>query len=313
MRADLLHVVTAVANPMRWQSRIRLYRDFARHMLESGVKLTVVECAFGERPHELGDDPHITHIPVRASARALVWNKEALLNIGIARLPADARYIATLDADIAFSRADWASETVHALQHYHVVQPWSDCYDLGPNGDHMAVHRAFCRLVHEGKPIVQGPRCGPGTGYQFGHPGYAWAWTRQSLDWVGGLIETAAIGSADHHMSLALIGRVADSVPADIPRAYAAPLAQWQERAMRHIAGNIGYVPGTIRHFWHGPKAKRAYVERWSILTKYGFDPATDLKRNGGGVLELAANKPGLRDDIDRYFRSRDEDSNTMS
>ena len=52
MRADLLHVVTAVANPMRWQSRIRLYRDFAARMLDSGVRLTVVECAFGERPHE---------------------------------------------------------------------------------------------------------------------------------------------------------------------------------------------------------------------------------------------------------------------
>jgi hypothetical protein len=29
-------------------------------------------------------------------------------------------------------------------------------------------------------------------------------------------------------------------------------------------------------------------------------------------VLELAGNKPQLRSDIDRYFRARDEDSNSL-
>ena len=36
MHASALHVVTAVANPLRWQSRMRLYRDFEQHMLASG-------------------------------------------------------------------------------------------------------------------------------------------------------------------------------------------------------------------------------------------------------------------------------------
>ena len=31
-----------------------------------------------------------------------------------------------------FRRDDWAMATLHALQHYDVVQPWSDAYDLGP-------------------------------------------------------------------------------------------------------------------------------------------------------------------------------------
>jgi hypothetical protein len=308
MRADLLHVIAAVANPIRWNSRIRLARDFIAHMLDSGVHVTIVECAYGDRPFDLAEVAGINHVGVRA--KTLLWNKECLLNLGMARTPA-AKYLAFLDADIRFRKPDWAAETVHALQQYDVVQPWSDCYDLGPDDDHLHVHRSFCRLWADGRPIVQGPNAL--DGYQFGHPGYAWAFTRQALDWLGGLIETASLGAADHHMALALIGRVTDSIPGTISANYKKPMLQWQARAMRHIAGNISYVPGTIEHFWHGAKERRAYVDRWSILTGNGFDPETDLKRNSFGVFELAGNKPKLRRDIDAYFRSRNEDSTTLN
>ena len=300
---DTLDVVTAIANPIRWQSRARLYRQFEEQMLDSGVRLTVVECAYGDRPFELAENPHITHVPVRA--RSLLWIKENLLNIGLGRLKQDWHYGAWIDADIIFRRANWATETVHALQQYDVVQPWSDCYDLGPNDEHLHVHRSFCRLAHEGAPVVS-------SGYAFAHPGYAWAATRRALTLLGGLIETAALGAADHHMALALVDRVRDSVPGGISDGYMHPLLRWQDRARQHIAGNIGYVPGTIEHTWHGAKDKRAYVDRWTALTRNDFDPGPDLLRNTWGVLELAGNKPQLRLDIDRYFRARDEDSNSL-
>lgn len=303
MRADLLHVVTAIANPLRWRSRIRLFRDFAAHMLDSGVRLTVVECAYGDRAHELADTPHATHVPVRA--RTLVWTKENLLNIGIAHLPEDWKYAAWIDADIAFRRPDWATDTVHALQTYDVVQPWTQCYDLGPNDEHVALHRSFARVWQDGGDV--------GGGYGvFAHPGYAWAATRQALDHLGGLIDTAALGAADHHMALALVGQLDRSLPGGISPAYAAPLRRWQNRAMRHIAGNLGCVPGSIEHGWHGQKRHRRYVERWDVLTAHAFDPDEDLKRNTWGVLELAGNKPALARDMERYFRQRHEDSNVL-
>lgn len=301
-----LHVVTAVANPIRWESRLRLYRQFERKMLDAGVKLTVVECAYGERPHELACRPHINHVPVRS--KSLVWNKENLLNLGLARLPDDWKYVAWIDADVAFRKPGWAGETVHALQQYDVIQPWSDCYDLGPDDEHLAVHRSFCRQVMDGKPIGASDV----GGHQFPHPGFAWAATRRALTLVGGLIESAALGAGDHHMALALVGRVHESVPWGMTEGYLRPLRRWQDRALHHIGQNIGYLPGTIEHGWHGPKDKRAYVDRWTILTRNGFDPDADLMRNTWGVLELAGNKPALRRDIDRYFRSRDEDSNSV-
>lgn len=309
MRPDLLHVVTAVSNPLRWKSRTDLYRKFEQHMLASGVNLTTVECAYGDRPFELGGTAGVNHVGVRA--QTMVWTKENLINLGIARLPQDWKYVAWIDADVEFRSAAWASETVHALQLYNVVQPWGEAYDLGPHDDHIAVHRSFAKLVATGKPVVQGPNA-LANGYEFGHPGYAWAATRQSIEFVGGLVETAALGAADHHMALAMIGKVSDSIPGNLTDGYKRPLLQWQDRAMQHINGNIGYVPGTIEHGFHGSKEKRAYVDRWSILANNQFDPSTDLKRNVWGVLELAGNKPKLRRDIDAYYRSRDEDANTL-
>src|SRR5271163_3523117 len=122
MNPSFLHVVTCVSNPMRWRSRIELYRDFEKHMVESGVHLTVVECALGERPFELCGNPLIDFVGVRHST--LTFNKECLLNIGIqdtVRRHPDAQYIALLDADIRFRNLDWATNTVHALQRFEVV------------------------------------------------------------------------------------------------------------------------------------------------------------------------------------------------
>ena len=303
MHAHMLDVVSVIANPIGWKSRLRLYDTFEQHMLDSGVRLTTVECAYGERGFELAGRAHVNHIGVRA--KTPVWVKENLINIGISRLPADWRYVAWIDADICFRRADWASATVNALQQYDLVQPWSDCYDLGPNGEHLQVHRAFCRQWIDGQPISPGP-------YVFAHPGYAWAATREALNHLGGLIETASLGAADHHMALALIGQVETSLPGGVTAAYSAPLRGWQSRAERFSSGNIGFVPGTIEHHWHGAKDKRKYIDRWQILVRHRFDPNNDLKRNISGVLELAGNKPKLRADIDRYLRSRDEDSNSL-
>lgn len=310
MKSDLLHVVIPYANPMRWNNRRKIYELCKEHMLDSGVKLTIVECAQSNRPFELCDEPHINHIGVRSHHP--LWIKEALLNIGFAHLPDNARYIAWIDGDIEFRRSNWASETVHALQQYDVIQPWSECYDLGPNDEHMDVHSSFCKLWFHNRPICQGPNKGKYNPYKFAHPGYGWAATRDALNNLGGLIDTAILGAADHHMALALIGRAKESIPNNCTEGYKKPIYQWQHRAMRHVNMNIGYIPGTIEHFWHGSKPKRAYVDRWDILIKHKFDPYSDLKRNIWGLPELTGSKPKLIHDIDLYFRARDEDSNTI-
>lgn len=293
---------------MRFNAPDRIFQEWAQHMLDSGVHLTVVECQYGERPFAC-DIPGVNHIRTRANS--LVWEKERLLNIGIASLPDDWQNVAWIDSDVFFRRPDWARETEESLHLYDVIQPWTNCYDLGPNDEHMQLHTSFCSLWLDGQPIKQGPEAHRSP-YTFAHPGYAWAATRQAITAVGGLIDIAALGSGDHHMALGLIGRADESYPKAISDGYKRPILQWQERAMRAINGNIGAISGTIEHHFHGSKANRAYESRWDILVRNHFDPDTDLIRNPWQVWELAGNKPDLRRGIDRYFRRRNEDANTL-
>ena len=205
--------------------------------------------------------------------------------------------------------------TLLALQHYDVVQPWSDAYDLGPNDEHIAHHRSFCRQFFHRQPMFathQPYWHGDGGSHTYPHSGYAWAMTRQAFDWVGGLFELGGMGSGDHHMSLALIGHGNARCRAASPTRIAARCKRWEGRALRHINRNIGYVPGTIEHLFHGRKPDRGYQSRWDMFVKHDFDPLEDLKRNSHGVLEFASNKPELRHDFDLYLQSRNEDINSL-
>jgi hypothetical protein len=311
MKSEQLHVVAARANPLRWKTPDAIYKEWAEHMLDSGVSLTVVECQYGEREFTC-DIPHVNHVGVRASSWC--WSKENLINLGIQRLP-DAKYICWADADIFFRRDDWAAETLHALQNYAVIQPWSEAYDLGPDREIMQTHQSFCSIYHQGGPLVpDGEKFWRSNGGpdDYPHSGYFWAATRAALDGVGGLLEIGGMGSGDHHMALALAGMAERSLPGGTADAYRRHVMRWQARALAAINGNIGYVPGTIEHRFHGRKSDRGYVSRWGMFIEHQFDPDEDLKKNSCGVIEWAGNKPALRREFDLYLRSRNEDANAL-
>lgn len=310
-----LHVISVISNPVRYASRYRLYRDFAERMRAAGVIHHTVELSFGARPYEIVHNGHGRHIKVRTFEE--LWHKENMINIGIAALPEDWEYVAWIDADIVFTNPDWAVETVHQLQHHHVVQLFSHAIDMGPRRETLQSFAGFAYMYHQGgccPPKGHGwtPYCGPPKGNVFWHPGYAWAARREAIDHLGGLLDFPILGSADHHMAMALIGEAGRSIHKGVSHAYRAEVMEWQGRAEHHIQRDIGYVDGTILHHWHGKKADRKYVDRWHILVDNQFDPRTDLKRDCQHLWQLRVESPRqrrLRDQIRAYFRQRLEDS----
>lgn len=325
-----LYVVTAVVNPCRYQTRYRLYVDFAKMVQDAGGVLYTVECAFGNRPHAVTQKNNVRHIQLRT--RSEIWYKENLLNIGISRLPNDWEYVAWIDADIIFSRPDWVKETIHLLQHYHIVQMFSLAQDLGPDNDPVGFHKGFVYQYDKlGDPFDllqtkeqaldnflttrarQFASCYSGTELQRGldswHPGFAWAARREAIDHLGGLVDWAVMGAADRHMAYALVGKCATSIPTGVQGTYRRLLMEWEQRAEKYIRRNIGYVPGTILHRWHGNKRNRRYQERWNIIIKHLFDPELDLKKDWQGLFQLTERNRGLRDDLRYYFKLRNEDS----
>ena len=298
INASDLHVIGVISNPIRYKSRVRLAKEWLERMEKSGAQIWLVEAVFGERDPEVADTSNPRHLIVRCDHE--IWLKEALINKGVRLIPSDWKYMMWCDADVEFTRDEWASETVHGLQHYATLQPWSHCVDMGPNKEIITTHSGFGYMYSQGLPFT------PGQG-TFWHPGFAHAYRRGAFDAVGGLIDRAVLGAADHHMAAALIGKGDWTVPGDINPAYMQMVKDWQTRADK-LQGDLGCVEGTILHHYHGKKENRKYVERWQILKDNNFNPNTDLSLDWQGLPQLNGNKPKLRDDLRRYFRERRED-----
>jgi hypothetical protein len=302
---DDFYIITVISNPVRYESRYRHYHNFEKHIHEAGLgdHLYTVEATFGERLPKITDKTQNSrHINVQIWDE--IWHKENLINVGLSRLPPDWKYVAWIDADIEFLRKDWALETVHQLQHYMMVQMFQTAIDTGPTGEAFNTYRGFAWSFVTGQPYPKKNRY-----YPYWHPGFCWAARREAIDHVGGLIDFAVLGAGDHHMAMSLIGKGADSVPKGLNENYMKMVLAWQERAAQMVKHDIGFVPGTILHNWHGKKKDRKYWDRWQILVENKFDPSVDIHRDWQGIYQLTPHKPILRDQIRAYFRQRNEDS----
>lgn len=308
-----LYVISVISNPVRFKSRYELYRKFQARMQQAGIKLITVEQAFGDRPFVVTQPNNHYHIQVRSFEE--LWHKENMINLGIQALTEthpDWQYVAWIDADVfpAGNVEDWCTETVQQLQHFMVVQMWTNAIDLGPMGETLETHTSFAKQYMDEKPYCYGQN---GSYYERWHPGYAWAARREAVDGVGQLIDTAILGAGDNHMAHALVGMMDLSMAKGLHPNYVAHLSRWGERAERFIRRDVGVVGQTILHEWHGKKASRGYHSRWQILVNNEFQPDQDLKRDSYGLWQLVdhgdVRSIKLRDQIRKYFRSRNEDS----
>ena len=301
---NTLHVIGVVSNPMRFESRVRLFREWEKEMLSTPhVKLYLVELAYNDMHFELTDAKNPHHLQLHS--HQIIWHKENMINLAVRHLlPKDAKYICWCDADIHFRNPGWALETIHQLQLYPVVQPWSDCIDLGFRGNIVQHFESFCSIHRK---EIRKQRW-PGEPYKYAHSGFAWACTRYFWENVKGLMDFPILGSADHHMAWAMIGDVKSSVHGGMSQSFKDRANRWQADACRVTYGDsIGYVMGRIEHHFHGPKAKRKYRERWQIFIDNKFDPDQDLAYDSNGLLYVL-NKPRLLQDIKEYFIQRSED-----
>lgn len=317
---DKLYVVTMLSNPLRWRSRYRNYWSFQRHVQDAGAELYTVEVAYGDRPFEItqADDPR--DIQLRTADE--LWHKENAINLAIQRLPADAKYVAWIDADVTFQRPDWAQETMHLLQHYDFIQMFSHAHDINSSHAVVTTHTGFMfqylnSLVTPGVSMARPPDdygsggySGAGPGPQgYWHPGFAWAARREALNKVGMLIDFAILGSADWHMARALIGTASGTLQRGLHRNYVDSVMEWERRAELHIRRNVGYMDGSVYHSYHGKKEHRHYNTRWKFLTQSKFNPSSDIKKDWQGLWQLKEDNPMLRDGLRVYNRMRHEDS----
>jgi hypothetical protein len=351
-----LHVAVCYSNPFRWRTRRELANDCIRHLAGSpNVKLYVGELAYGARPFELtqgndeaefpedaqnalqrerrynnsaspNDPSRITSIRLRTTSE--LFHKENILNSVIRSFPPNWKYGAYVDADFHLTRHDWALETIHQLQHYDFVQPFSTYTDLSGETygtGHLPIRNntgfAFT-YIQNGYRLPDGFSNGgwrtPGGNDHYygavggprgvGATGGMWAFRRTAFDTVGGLLDKCILGHGDWFMTFGLVGEEAPDMHVDgYTEDYRKAILAWQANAAK-LKKNVGYVDCHAIHHFHGSKTRRAYSSRDQILVRNKFAPTTDLKPDWQGIYQLTPDKPGLRDDIRRYFLSRTED-----
>ena len=134
--------------------------------------------------------------------------------------------------------------------------------------------------------------------------------TRKAYERAGGIYDQSVLGSGDHNISLSLIGNGIHSINSDTSEGYKKSITEYQKK----IYGlRIGYVPGFIRHYFHGSKENRKYSERWKILVKYHYDPYEHVTYDKNGLLIPSDSCPsGLLDEIYQYFSERNEDEGVL-
>lgn len=299
---EKLHVIVVISNPCLFKKRYKLLTEFRQRIEndETNVILYIVELAYGDQNFAMTDANNRNHLQLRTDTP--LWHKENMINLGVkALLPPNWKAFAWIDSDIEFENINWASDTLKILNDYKdIVQLFSHTLDLDDSNLTMSVFTSFCYQYDKGY------KYNPIRGVNYWHPGYAWACTRQIYEKMGGLFEHGILGSADYNMAMSLIGQGNKSFICKTNDVFRQEILAFQERITN---SRIGYVPGIIRHYFHGSKINRKYSERWKILAKYDYNPDLHITTDTNGVIMPTPECPKeFIDDIYQYFLERNED-----
>ena len=299
---NILHVIIVISNPCQYAKRYILAKQFIyKFNKELNIKLYIVELAYNNHPFYITDCNNINHLQLRTTAEPL-WHKENMINIGVNKLlPKDWKAFAWIDADIEFENINWALDALKLLNgSKDVIQLFSHVLDLDNNENIMNIFSSFCFQYSKNKNYNNN------NSLNFWHPGYAWAMTRKTFDKLNGLYDKSILGSGDNNMALCFINNGIKSINYNATYGYKKSILEYQSKANNL---RLGYIPGVIRHFFHGSKKNRKYSERWQILIKNNYDPYKDIIKNIDGLLiptEECSKK--LLKEIYNYFKERNED-----
>jgi len=300
---DKLHVIVVISNPCLFARRYILLKEFVNRIEqeETNVELYVVELVYGDQKFIVTDKKNKKHLQLRTECP--LWHKENMVNLGVKYLlPKSWRAFAWIDADIEFENCSWALDTLKVLNGCKdIVQLFSHAVDMSRNKRTMSVFNSGGYQKTKNLPICY-------IQPNLWHPGFAWAMTRKAYERVGGLYEDAILGSGDNIMMLSLLGLSQHSINETSTDEYKTSILEFEKKA-RTL--RFGYIPGVIRHHYHGAKQNRRYHERWEILVKHGYAPSLHIKKNEKGLIVPTQQFPEqLKMDILEYFKQRNEDEN---
>lgn len=310
MKAGPVWAISCLFNPQRYRSRIANFREFRRRL---EVPLVAVELSF-DGAFELREGDADVLVQVRGGD--VMWQKERLLELARARLPAECEAVAVLDADVVFTRAGWSEAARECLRSAPVAQLFSRVHHLAAGADpESAPERGVESSLPASAWAVGTGRLVPPDYERARHPlhsefaiGYAWGYRRALLD-RHGFYDGSIIGGGDTAMSYAAWGRLDEAEARhSLQGRHRDYYRAWAEPWFADVRSDVAWLEGDLLHLAHGSLADRHRYERHRILVAHRFDPFADVAPHASGAWRWASEKPALHADVANYFRGRRED-----
>lgn len=296
-----LNVIIVISNPCQFAKRYILCREFIKRIEEEeeNVNLYIVEMIYPNQKFIITNNKNKNHLQLKTTTP--IWHKENMINLGVKYLlPTNYKAFAWIDADIEFENNSWALDTLKILNGCKdVVQLFSHAIDMDKDKNTLNIFNGFGYCFSKQKNYTT-------KGKDYWHPGYAWAMTRKAYEKSNGLYELGILGSGDNIMALSLINKVENVLHYDYHEDYKNSILEYQKNTKNL---RLGYVPGVIRHHYHGSKADRKYTERWQILIHHQYSPIQHLIYDSKGII-ITNDKftKEFEKDIFNYFKERKED-----
>lgn len=251
------------------------------------ILLVAHNLATTARQH-LSRSDNVRVLDVPSAAR--VWQKERFLNLALSSLPAEARYMVWIDADIVFADDSWQTELRRALETHTLVQVFSAVADLyldgAPDSPAKDEKQSTVRAFHNGT-LDATYFARSGVSQSLGcAPGFAWAARVETMTAVR-FPDFLILGSGDKALLAAALGHHeaycrALSLNEHLGRQY----VTWGRVAFESIRGSVAYVNHTIYHILQGDYRNRRYSNRYQLLADDEFTIKHYLDHNAHGAWQ---------------------------
>jgi len=247
---------------------------------------------------------------------ANLWQKERLLNIGIAHVPKTVSMVAWMDCDILMSSVSWPEDLSIALEESAVVQLFGSVSWLGPIDPDSGTEPEVASWPSITNEHISGTlaesTCTQWIRSDNPHvpigDGYAWA-SRRELVARYGIYDCCIIGGGTRAFCLAALNRLDSLLRAPwLTVLQARHLEAWAKPFTNDVEGRVAYLPQEVRHMWHGPIARRRYGIRDWEFREFNFDPWNDIVLNSFDCWDWAPGRTEMARWVEDYFLGRLED-----
>jgi len=273
--------VAAITPLFAPSGRLSTFHEFKRQFKSLGIPLYVAELSYNGvfESHGLG-------IKERADERNIMWQKEALLNALVDKLPAHYDAIALIDCDIIWPNSKWIEEGKKKLKKANAVQLFEKILYYNKQGSISHTNEGWVAHKHRHSP------------------GGAWLVRREMFP----LIDYMIVGGGDRVMTCAWSGTpLLRTEGFENNWYFMMKLNEDMNKQYKKCQNKIDYVDTPCFHLFHGDVLSRYYQNRLNCIGDYWFNPDKDITHEDGILAWTRNADPKLRKFVKNYFNKRNE------